>query len=291
MARPADRVPRGREVLRSRRRLLVLAGIAIVGLTMSLAAQPVEAAPNKSGPPITVRPDEHTGNGIGIIVESPGKPGQPGSRPGSDGSCNAACQEAQRALLCARQAPGALGCGWARLGGTAPTPGQLAQVAFGQLRLPSPSAQMSPAETLPDGRTYTVVNMHTWFWTDPATYRPVSKRVQAGGVWVLVTARPVEMRFDPGNGDRPVSCPGPGRAWRAGVDGQWDRGPGGCSYQYKKSSVNSPGGQVNAEAGILWRVTWVGSTGAGQVTGSLPDLLTTTPARFAVAEGQAVVRQ
>lgn len=276
------------------RRLIVLTAVAMMGLLASMAAQPALADPQR--PPIIVKPDEHTGNRIGVIVESPGSSGSVGSRPGADGSCGPACQAAQRELFCVRQpdayGTAAIGCGSVSFGGAAaPTPGQLAQIAFGELQLATPTFGRSPAEVLPDGRTYTVVNMHTWFWTDPATYRPVSKRVEAGAVWVLVTARPVAMTFDPGNGDRVVSCTGPGRAWRAGIDGQWDRAPGGCDYRYRQSSLRYPGGQVTAEAGILWRVTWVGGTGTTELTGSLPDLLTTMAAKFAVAEGQAVVRQ
>lgn len=272
------------------RRLFVLVAVALVGLGLSLANAPAQADP--SHPPIVVTPGEPGGNTIGVIVESPGSPGSGSNQPGAGGSCNPACQAAQHALICATLFPGSLDCNAQSFGGaTAVTPAQLAQIAFGQLSLSAPTASRSPAEKLPDGRVYTVVNMFTWFWTDPATYRPISKRVRAGGTWVVVTARPVELRFDPGNGDAIATCPGPGREWKAGADGQWDRAPGGCDYQYRKSSRGYPDGQVNAEAGIVWRVTWVGSAGGVPVSGSLPDLITTTPARFAVAEGQAVVRQ
>lgn len=292
MARSADRVSRGREMLTPMRRIVVLTAVALVGLGFSLAGQPAQAGPGR--PPIVVTPGEHGGNTIGVIVESPGSPGSSASQPGPGGTCNAACQAAQQALICTQLFPAALSCDTAASfggGGATLTPGQLAQIAFGQLSLSAPTASRSPAERLPDGRVYTVVNMHTWFWTDPATYRPVSKRVQAGAVWVVVTARPEALRFDPGNGDGVVSCTGPGRAWRAGADGQWDRAPGGCDYQYRKSTLGYPAGQVTAEAGIVWRVSWVGDAGGTPVSGSLPDLITTTQARFAVAEGQAVVRQ
>lgn len=290
MARSADRVSRGREVLSPVRRLFVLAAVTLVGLGLSIAATPAQADPNR--PPIVVTPGEHGGNTIGVIVQDSGSPGSSSNQPGAGGSCPAACQAAQHAIICQTLFPGSLDCGAASFGGAGSvTPAQLAQIAFGQLSLSAPSASMSPAEKLRDGRIYTVVNMHTWFWTDPATYRPVSKRVEAGAVWVVVTARPVELRFDPGNGDSVASCAGPGRAWRAGTDGQWDRAPGDCDYQYRKSSRGNPGGQVNAEAAIVWRVTWVGNAAGTPMTGSMPDLITTTPAKFAVAEGQAVVRQ
>ena len=291
-----------------RQRVLIMAAIVVTGLAVTGAARPAVADRKNANPSIIVKPIDPKRNSVGFIAESPGDPGTQGTphvpassgnrtgRPGPAGTCGPECQQARGAVLCVEKYIPVFSstCDSAPAQRAAPvqaTPGQLAQRAYGQLSLASPTMGRSPAETLPDGRPYTVVNMYTWYWTSPATYRPVSKRVQAGAVWVLVTARPVALRFDPGNGDQPVSCAGPGRAWRVGADGQWDRAPGGCDYRYRKSSLGYPNGQLAAEAGILWRVSWVGSTGTAAVSGSLPDLLTTTAARFAVAEGQSVVRR
>jgi hypothetical protein len=169
------------------------------------------------------------------------------------------------------------------------TAATLAQVAYGQLVLPHPTAGRSPSGRLQDGRPYTFVKAFMWFWTDPATYGVRVKRVQAGPVWAQVTAQPVSLSLDPGDGQAAVACAGPGRAWQDGRDGQWDRAPGGCDYQYQRSTFGYPRGELTATFGIAWRVSWTGSTGAAPAGGVLPDLRTTTTDTFAVAEAQAVV--
>jgi hypothetical protein len=173
----------------------------------------------------------------------------------------------------------------------AATPATLAQVAYGQLVLPHPTTGRSPSGRLQDGRPYTFVKAFTWFWTDPATYGVRVKRVQAGPVWAQVTAQPVSLSLDPGDGQAAAACAGPGRAWQDGRDGQWDRAPGGCDYQYQRSTFGYPQGELTATFGITWRVSWTGSTGAAPAGGVLPDLRTTTTDTFAVAEAQAVVTE
>ena len=91
----------------------------------------------------------------------------------------------------------------------------LALSAWGQLKMPTPVPSRYPSGTLPqDGHPYTVVKANTWFWTDAATWQPVSKTVTAGAVWGRATATPVTLSFTPGDGSAPVSCPGPGSEWK-----------------------------------------------------------------------------
>lgn len=168
------------------------------------------------------------------------------------------------------------------------TPEVLAQQARGTLKLPRPKPRRYPAEVLPDGRPYTMVRMPTWFWTDASTFKPLSKRTQAGGTWAEVTATPVALTFNPGNDDEPVSCAGPGTPFRRGVHAALEESPSGCQYRYRRSSFGHPDGQLTATYGIRWRISWVGS---GDTSGALPDMTTTTTATFAVAEAQAVVVQ
>ena len=166
------------------------------------------------------------------------------------------------------------------------TPGQLAQRALKSLTLPRPSAGMSPDGRLGDGRRYTVVEALTWFWSDPSTYRTLTARVSAGAVWARVTVTPTALTFSPGDGGRPVWCAGPGRAWVAGRDSQWASAPGGCDYQYPRSTYGYPHGELTATYGIRWTVAWAGSGGA---RGALPDVTTRTNSTFAVAEARAVI--
>jgi len=170
-------------------------------------------------------------------------------------------------------------------GPAAVDPAVLAQQALDTVVLPSPTAGRYPAGTLSDGRPYTVVNAHTWFWTDAAAYRPTSARADAGGVWAEVTVTPTALTFTPGDGAATVSCTGPGTAWQPAA-GVWSPSPSGCDYSYSRSSLQQPDGKVSAVYGIRWSVSWRSSTGA---TGTLPPLTTTSTAAFAVVEAQTVV--
>ncbi len=139
-----------------------------------------------------------------------------------------------------------------------------------------------------NGHPYTVVNANTWFWTDPATFQPVSKTVTAGAVWGKATATPVSLTFTPGDDGQPVTCDGPGQEWQTN-DQTWlpPVNPQGCSYKYPNSSLGVGGDdQVTATYAITWKVTWTGSDGT---SGAFNGMQTQTPSRFAVAEVQTVV--
>jgi len=131
------------------------------------------------------------------------------------------------------------------------TPAQLAQEAIGQLPLSRPTIRRSPNQELRyQGDPYTWVNLWTWFWTDPASYKPLTQSVSVGGVSATVTAKPVGLLFDPGDGSNPVRCDGPGRAW-TDADGS-DAPSSGCGFEY--SHVTS--GTVLTRVAILWQVSW-----------------------------------
>ncbi len=169
--------------------------------------------------------------------------------------------------------------------GIGPTPAMLAQRALAALTLPPPSTGRYPAGRLNDGRAYTVVRAHTWYWTDPNTYKAKSARATAGAVWAAVTVTPVALTFTPGDGSAGVSCAGPGTQWKTG-DGAWAVSPSGCEFRYQHSSIHQPGEVVMATYGIRWQVTWVGS---GGTSGTLPDQTTASTSTFAVAEVESVV--
>lgn len=168
-----------------------------------------------------------------------------------------------------------------------PTPGELAQQAYSQLRLPVPTPEHSPDLRLADGRAAVLVGEQTWLWTDGSRFRPQSRRLQVGPVWALVTATPVGLSFDPGDGASSVSCAGAGTAFVPGRDAARAASPT-CGYQYQRSSADEPGGVVTAEFGISWRVSWTGSTGTAAADGQLPDMTSRTTTVLAVAEAQAL---
>jgi hypothetical protein len=161
----------------------------------------------------------------------------------------------------------------------------LAEQALRTLTIPAPTTGRYPAGTMQDGQPFTVVNAYTWFWTDPGSFRALTARADAGGVWVQVEVTPTALSFTPGDGAAAVSCPGPGVAWQRS-DGVWAPSPAGCHYRYPHSSIRQPDRQVTATYGINWSVAWTSSTGA---SGTLPDLTTSSDSAFAVAEVQAVV--
>jgi hypothetical protein len=162
------------------------------------------------------------------------------------------------------------------------TPALLAQEASDRLALSRPTIRRSPSEGLRyHGDPYTWVNLWTWFWTDPASYRALTQTVQVGGVFATVTAKPVGLLLDPGEGSIPVRCDGPGRAW---TEADGNSPPlSGCGFSY--SHVTD--GTVLTRVAILWRVSWSGSGGAG---GVLPQLRTEVTAPLRVLQAQVVNR-
>ena len=130
-----------------------------------------------------------------------------------------------------------------------PSPAELAQEAYAQLRLPVPTPEHSPDLRLADGRVAVLVGEHTWVWTDRSRFRAQSRRLQVGPVWAAVTATPVGLSFDPGNGDPVVSCVGAGTPFVPGRYGPHAPSPT-CGYLYSRSSAGSPGGLLTVEYGI-----------------------------------------
>lgn len=167
-------------------------------------------------------------------------------------------------------------------GPPAVTPAQLAQEARDQLPLSRPTIRRSPDQDLRyQGDPYTWVNLWTWFWTDPATYKPMTQTVSVGGVSATVTAKPVGLLFDPGNGDEVVNCDGPGRAW---TQSDGNAAPAsGCGFEYRHVT----NGTVMTRVSILWQVSWSGTGGTG---GALPQLQTQATAPLRVLQRQVVNR-
>jgi hypothetical protein len=163
----------------------------------------------------------------------------------------------------------------------------LAEQASAQLVLSVPVPRHSPDLRLVDGRAAVVVGAPTWVWTEAESFRPLSRRVAAGSVSVVVTARPVGLEFDPGDGSSVVACAGPGTPFDRSRHGVHEPSPD-CGFVYARSSLGQPGDQVTATYAIRWQVSWVGATDAGPAEGVLPELVSRATSSFVVAEAQAL---
>lgn len=296
-------------------------GLLALAAAVGLAAAPVAQAQDN----VVVRPGVPGGNlyappAVDLDATSPGRPGKPASyKPSSHASthptagaapaplamcstllCDAPGQSQDAAFLLASRPLWCLGplydgrCLWPKAASpttgspTAPTPrpAVLAQQAAQRLRLPLPMPRHSPDLRLPDDRSATVVGEHTWFWTDPADWRPQRERVQAGAVWAEATAVPVRLSMVPGMGQPTEFCAGPGTPYDRSF-GLHAASPD-CDVVYERSSMDQPGEQVTAQWSITWRVVWRGWDGSAPVGGELAPMTSRAPARFAVAEAQAL---
>jgi hypothetical protein len=290
---------------------VLAATLAVVAAMVAPAAPAHAALATPPRPPIIVSSGP-AGGTVGIDVHSPGSPGHGGKGAGDSASksgpvsdpcgqdpTGTACAAFDHAQYCAAWAQtfvaGGLpstglgplmrrvGCGLnLNLTAIPFTSAVLAQQAYGLLQLPSPTIERSPDAANSDhGIPYTWVNLWTWFWTDPATFTAKARTVSAGAISATATATPTALIFDPGTGDAPVTCPGPGRPWQT-ADGNGAPTGGGCGYMYRHISTS-----VTTTVSIRWTVTWTGSNGE---TGQLPPLTTVASSTFAVEQVQVVNR-
>jgi len=163
------------------------------------------------------------------------------------------------------------------------TPASLAQRAYRSIRFPRPSGGRTPSTSLSyQGLPFTYVNLWTFFFTTPGTWRTLSATASAAGMSATVTARPVRLLFDPGDGSSPVSCPGPGRAWSA-ADGNGPPTDGACAYRYARVTPEP----ITSTQSIVWQITWVGTGNSG---GQIPSLSTSTSGQLRVLQVQVVNR-
>jgi hypothetical protein len=162
--------------------------------------------------------------------------------------------------------------------------GDLARSARNKLHLPEPKTGHNPARLA-------LVGLATWWWIEPAQWRPLRQRTQAGPVWAEVTATPVSTTWDAGDGSAPVVCPGPGTPYDTT---QPEAGQStDCSHTYRRTTADQPqtGPSVNdrfftVTVTTSWQVTWIGSAGSG---GTLPVLTTSSTFPLAVSQRETVV--
>ena len=290
--------------------------VAISALLMSSAhvsfAYAAQQQPPGDDGSVEVKPVDPQGifgePSVDVGARSPGGPDAPGkagtrrSRPACE-LVRLSDEAARRTWVSANSGPMPAGfqvflraCGGlptsfvTTVAGPPATPAQLAELARAQLRLSLPVPRHSPDLRLADGRAAVVVGAPTWVWTEPASFRPLSRRVAAGPVWAEVTARPVGLEFDPGDGSPAVACAGQGTPFDRSRHGVHETSPD-CGFVYSRSSLGRPADLVTATYAIRWQVSWVGATAAGPTAGVLPALVSRASTSYVVAEAQALRTQ
>lgn len=170
-------------------------------------------------------------------------------------------------------------CGvWGPIGGCRPNPVaptrpvDLMEREWSRVPVPVPEVVTAPPRQAV-GR----VGLPEWFWLDPAQTAAVTRRAQAGPIWVELTARPQRLVITPGPGMAPVACPSLGTAYAPGTSSEQ-----ACTYTYSRSSAGLPGSAYVVTATVVWGGTWRGSGGAG---GALTPIGVSTT--FAVRIGEA----
>lgn len=163
------------------------------------------------------------------------------------------------------------------------TPAGLAQEAVKTIVFPKPSGERSPSPArLYQGFPFTYVNLWTFFWTSRSTWKTLTATASAAGLSATVTAKPVELDFDPGDGSPGVSCPGPGRPW-VPSDGNGAPTDGACAYQYARATP----GPITSTQTIVWKITWKGTGGS---SGEISSLSTSVSGQLQVLQIQTVTR-
>lgn len=168
-----------------------------------------------------------------------------------------------------------------------PTAGRLVSVrdeALARVTPAFPEPNVSPADA--------VVHTPTWLWLDGAGWGSSSATETDGAVTVTVTAEPVEVVWDLGEGTR--RCHGPGRPWSpdAQVDyelatpGVRDAGDPACTFTFVHSSTVHPEGVHVASVTVTWEFSW---TVNGVPRGVFGTVDRTTGFDVRVGEVQALV--
>ena len=168
--------------------------------------------------------------------------------------------------------------------GAAPVdPRSLALQAENSIDLPRPVVHIDPSGTA-------VVDLATWYWIDPGLWRDQSVTATAGPVSATAVARPVDVRWESGDGGQ-VVCNGPGVAFVSWLPSAWQSTD--CSFDYVRTSAGQPtldgnpdDGSFVVTASVDWAVTWTSRGVAGG--GALPSLVTTDAVLLRVIQVESV---
>jgi hypothetical protein len=148
--------------------------------------------------------------------------------------------------------------------------------------LPKPTVGLQPPANLQ------TINIPTWYWTTPQTWRPISVTAWVptgtGIAWATTTATPVRLRYHPGNGQPATQCAQRGTPQRE-ANRHLTGGPGSCTFTYTRGAT--PGDTtVQASLAIDWAISWTSNVSAG---GQLNAQTTTTAIAVDIDEIQALV--
>lgn len=104
-----------------------------------------------------------------------------------------------------------------------------------------------------------LVNLPVWLWTEtggnvwPEDDLHAAAVAAAVGQRVDAYARPLRIEWHMGDGSEPVTCAGPGEAWRSGLN---FLRPGECHHVYRRPSRTEPDGRFEVVAVTTWLVWW-----------------------------------
>lgn len=163
-------------------------------------------------------------------------------------------------------------------GAPAVDPAELASEALQRTPLPEPQISMSPSPEIPQ-----LVNLTSFLWLPAEQWQPETASASAGGVTSTVTATPMRVIWDMGQGDT-VTCDGPGVPYQPGVPD--DRQPSTCHYTYRRSSAGQPGQAFTVTATVQWETTWTVTGAPGG--GSLGTVSQSSSTSVQVAEIQTI---
>ncbi len=159
-----------------------------------------------------------------------------------------------------------------------PTVKDISASARGLLSPPPPRIHTSPRAV-----TGLLVHTPTWLWLSPAYWRTYTQTVSLLGVTVTMNATPTHVTWKMGNGDR-ITCIGPGNPW---LGGSGEVGST-CSYTYRHSSAQRPGGRYRITATVTFVGTFV-TTGLVNLAGPLGIITRSSSIWAKVAEIQGLV--
>ena len=139
-------------------------------------------------------------------------------------------------------------------------PGELGREALDTMRLAVPDIHLAPGQA---GPTY--VHMDTWLWVGAGQFESLAKTVTAGGTAVTVTAEPIQVWWDLGDGTE-LSCASAGREWKSDLE---EGATTDCSHVYETTSASEPGARYTVRAAIYYEASWTCSGACLRPAGSL----------------------
>jgi len=166
-------------------------------------------------------------------------------------------------------------------------PVELYERARAQLDPPDPPLMTAPPK---DGLLF--VKMPTWYWLEPGYWDEYSASASSpsGRLTVTVTAEPVMVRWDPGDGSEPVLCYDAGVEFIVGLH-PW-RGSE-CTHIYQHSSTMAPDGSDTwvLDVEVLFVASWTMSfdNGTDYDRGAIDGETRETSLPLQVGEIQAII--